>query len=122
MTQHLFVYGTLKRGYERHRTLSHQRFVSPAATMTPCRLFDCGHYPAMVQCSRGISVCGELYEVDSTCLQQCDVIEGVAEGLYARQLIQVVTIGDESSCSDAWTYIYRNSTVNLVDCGAEWAG
>jgi gamma-glutamylaminecyclotransferase len=122
MIPRLFVYGTLKRGCERHETLSHQRFVSRAATMTPCRLFDCGHYPAMVQRSDGISIRGELYEVDSTCLQQCDVIEGVAEGLYTRQLIEVVTINDASYCSDVWTYIYRNSTLNLADCGSEWAG
>ncbi|MEO2035247.1 MAG: gamma-glutamylcyclotransferase family protein [Planctomycetaceae bacterium] len=122
MATHLFVYGTLKRGFSRHKTLQDQQFICCAATVPTCRLFDCGSYPGLLESSDGISVHGELYEVDAQCLLRCDAIEGVAEGLYIRKLIDVVSIDDASYGATAWAYFYQKLTVNLPECGCDWAG
>ena len=122
MSTLLFVYGSLKSGFERHAVLRNQRFVCCAATIAKCRLFDCGSYPALLESSDGISVRGELYEVDQECLHECDAIEGVEQGLYARRVIGVASITDALYSSDAWAYFYLQSTVHLSDCGCEWIG
>ncbi len=122
MSSHLFVYGTLRHGCERHETLSNQRFLGCAATIMKCRLVDCGSYPALVESTDGVSVRGELYEVDRKCLEKCDAVEGVLEGLYERRLIDVASVDDAFVRVEAWVYFYRHSTVNLPNHGNEWTG
>ena len=122
MTSYLFVYGTLRRGCERHEILSSQRFVGCAATIVKCRLVDCGSYPALVESTDGVSVHGELYEVDPMCLEKCDAAEGVAEGLYERRMIDVVSLDGALVHVGAWVYFYRHSTLCFPSCGNEWTG
>lgn len=125
----LFVYGTLKRGYQRHSVLSRQRFLGRAGSVDPGRLFDCGEYPGLVLCTDGNSIKGELYSVSRQCLDACDQVEGVPEGLYARHklLVRVLRPGVPintwhltEAVLEAWTYLYLLPAEHLPDCGHEW--
>ncbi len=119
--EYLFVYGTLKRGYERHFVLRDQCFCGPATTVTRCCLYDCGEWPALVECSDGRSIRGELYRVSTQCLEGCDEVEGVAAGQYERRRVDL-TIGEPASFRvlSAWCYFYLLSTAGMPDCGDEW--
>lgn len=102
----VFVYGTLKRGFCRHRALSTQNFLGAATTVPSYRLFDLGSYPGLVQDNDGASIKGELYEVDDLCLAELDAIEGVDQGLYGRESVELLApFSDEP----ALTYIYLQS-------------
>ncbi|MEZ6130503.1 MAG: gamma-glutamylcyclotransferase family protein [Planctomycetaceae bacterium] len=114
----LFVYGSLKRGYELHHELSQQQFLDNAATEPMFRLFNCGTYPGMVKVvSAGRSVKGELYKVTRECLARLDDVEGVDEGCYVRCRIPLLAPWNNHS---VWGYIYLKGTSTLADCGNEW--
>jgi len=114
----LFVYGSLKRGYELHDELTRQRFLNEATTTPNFRLFNCGTYPGMVKVvSEGRSVKGEVYGVTSACLDRLDQIEGVSEGYYIRTHIPLMAPFD---AFEVWGYLYQQPTEHLPDCGDEW--
>jgi len=115
----LFIYGTLKRGDVRAPLLAGQRYLGEAATAPRYRLFNTGDYPALVEAKplglAGVSVAGELWEVDDACLDRLDIEEGVDEGLYARRAIELSTGGAE-----AQTYVYLRPVAGMADCGDRW--
>lgn len=115
----LFVYGTLMRGGCRASALSGQRFRGAVRTEPRYRLFDCGSYPGLVEATRGPgrSIVGELWEVDAACLHQLDQIEGVNEGLYARQPVRLLhKTGDRP----VEAYFYLPPTGGFRECGVRW--
>jgi gamma-glutamylaminecyclotransferase len=113
----LFVYGTLKRGEPRHRYLAGQTLIASVATVPAYRLFSVGDYPALVRRDNGHSIEGELWEVDEACLRVLDQVEGVEQGLYAREPIEVLPPHDGANVA---TYVYRLSVDGLPDCGTRW--
>jgi gamma-glutamylaminecyclotransferase len=113
----LFVYGSLKRGYERAFALDHQRLLGEATTMPQYRIFDCGEYPGLVEAEQGVSIHGELWGVDSECLRHLDEIEGVAFRLYERREICLL---EPYAHDQVQAYFYLRSTVGLTDCGNCW--
>ncbi len=114
----IFVYGSLKRGFALHRHLLRQEFVATGVTWPSYRLFDCGVYPAMVKVAvDGVSVKGEVFSVDQECLLRLDKIEGVAEGLYVRDLVHLCP-PFEASPTVAWFFV--PPTLGLSDCRSEW--
>ncbi len=114
---YLFVYGTLKRGFSRNRFLANQRFVAPVQTVPRYRLYDCGSYPALVEDHQGVAIQGELWEVDAKCIAQLDDIEGVPEGLYRRNRIQLSPPYEHYSVQ---AYFYCKSVDGLPECGDSW--
>lgn len=87
----VFVYGTLKRGYSNHHLLAGQAFQGEARTAPGFALFSLGSHPGMVELpSDGGSVTGEVWSVDKRCLEQLDLLEGTAEGLYRRGLVPLL--------------------------------
>jgi gamma-glutamylcyclotransferase (GGCT)/AIG2-like uncharacterized protein YtfP len=80
----VFVYGTLKRGGENHHWIEAQRSVGPARTRPVYRMFDLGGYPGLVRHPQGVSIEGELWDVDPAGLARLDVLEDVAGGEYER--------------------------------------
>jgi gamma-glutamylcyclotransferase (GGCT)/AIG2-like uncharacterized protein YtfP len=83
----VFVYGSLKQGFENHLLLSAACFEGPYATALGFELFRVGRYPALVRASHGL-VHGELYRVDRELLERLDDFEGCPE-LYQRESIQL---------------------------------
>lgn len=111
----VFVYGSLKRGRALHHLLQSARFLGTASTSPLYRLFDLGHYPGLVEWPAGLSIAGELYEVDSDCLAQLDDAEGVAEGYYARRDIQLLS---PAPAAQAWFWL--GAVKDCPDCGSCW--
>ncbi len=82
----VFVYGTLKRGGSNHRYLAGQTLIGTARTGAGFTLYSLGHYPGLVaEAAAAEGVSGEIWAVDAACLARLDILEGVAEGLYARE-------------------------------------
>ncbi|MFM7923584.1 MAG: gamma-glutamylcyclotransferase [Planctomycetaceae bacterium] len=111
----VFVYGSLKRGRALHHLLQSARFLGTASTSPLYRLFDLGHYPGLVEWPAGLSIAGELYEVDSHCLSRLDDAEGVAEGYYARRDIQLLS---PAPAAQAWFWL--GAVKDCPDCGSCW--
>lgn len=118
MSEHVFVYGTLKRGLSNHRYLAGQKFLGEASTAPLYRMVDCGGYPGMFAVEEGgLSILGEVWEVDDACRQQLDILEDVALGLYS---LDPVPLLEPFSQEDIRTYIYRWPVAGFRDAGAEW--
>ena len=113
----LFVYGTLKRGQPRHRFLSGQNFIAAARTSPHYRLYHLGDYPGLVERVDGVSIEGELWDVDDACLTRLDRFEGCDVGLYRRGSIQLARPHDEVS---AMTYFYLKDIEGCPECGTCW--
>lgn len=111
----LFVYGTLKRGFCRESFLQGQQFLGECQTEPLYRMYNCGSYPGLREDLSGVSIQGELWEVDAGCLQRLDIEEGVPEQLYARRMIQL-----SPSVSGVEAYFYMQSVNDLPDCGNCW--
>jgi gamma-glutamylcyclotransferase (GGCT)/AIG2-like uncharacterized protein YtfP len=114
---HLFVYGTLKRGQPRHRFLSGQEFIAAARTSPHYRLYHLGEYPGLVERAAGLSIAGELWDVDDSCLIRLDRVEGCDQGLYRRGPIKLAGPHDEVS---AVTYFYLKNVDGCPECGTRW--
>lgn len=114
----LFVYGTLKRGHSNHEYLKGQRFVSDATTAPGYALYEVGGYPGMVHDRTAVEpVAGELWSVDTTCLQLLDLFEGVAEGLYRREPVRLHPPHDHVA---AEAYVYACSVEGRDRLGTSW--
>jgi gamma-glutamylcyclotransferase (GGCT)/AIG2-like uncharacterized protein YtfP len=113
----VFVYGTLKRGGENHRVLAGQRFVGPARTEPAFRLYQLDGYPGMVEADGGLSIEGEIWEVDREGLGRLDRLEGTDAGLYARVPIRLLPPHDTTEVE---AYLYRQSVADRQDLGTRF--
>jgi gamma-glutamylcyclotransferase (GGCT)/AIG2-like uncharacterized protein YtfP len=120
-SNHLFVYGTLMRGFDHPMA----QLLSRGADLigeARCqgRLYLVTHYPALVLSGDPADVVfGELYRlrVPSELLREFDMYEACGEGFappteYVRQML-AVTLGDEA-VSEAWTYVYNWPVAHLT--------
>ena len=116
----VFAYGTLMRGYERHRLLE------PSCTFLGSgrvrgRLVKLRGYPGLVE-GRG-SVLGEVYRLDDPeLLPVLDREEGY--NFERRRITVTLTRGRRAR---AWVYRYRGSQLRAVLIpdgarGARWGG
>lgn len=114
--EHVFVYGTLKRGQCRE-DLWPKVPVSVAPAWTWGSLFDLGPYPALLGGSD--RVLGELWSFEpsemATVLEVLDQIEGTNQpGLpneYDRQQVQVTSWGCGGGELEASTYRYADQAI-----------
>jgi gamma-glutamylaminecyclotransferase len=115
----LFVYGTLKEGQSRSSQLIGRRITAKALTRPDYQMYRLDGYPGLieVQPGKGVSIIGELWEIDPECLQRIDVLEGVNEGDYERRPIRLAC-PLEGYQVDA--YFYLNSVADREDCGRSW--
>ena len=113
----LFIYGTLKRGQQRAELLDGQRYLGDARSCPLYRMYQVEAYPGLVQEDGGISLEGELWEVDPECLAQLDEVEGVDAGVYQRERIML-----ENPWKGAVVeaYFYLHPVDGLADCGSCW--
>lgn len=135
----LFVYGTLKSGYSRHHYLKEQRYLGVAKTTPEYGMYAYGGFPALLnkkmaddaKVAADKSVYGELYEVNDDCLIQLDLVEGVDDELFSRQLISLEEFNfvrlplDQSTWQmienkQAQGYLFRRSVSGAANSGAFW--
>ena len=116
---HLFVYGTLRRGFSNKfaRLLQTQAQWIGDARM-PGRLYQFGPYPgAVISNTSGDWVHGELYNLEDPdqLLSQLDEYEGDD---YERAIAEVQTnAGDHIQ---AWVYVYRGKLEGIHIPSGEW--
>ena len=117
---HLFVYGTLMRGFDHPmaRLLSaNADFLGQAQCRG--RLYLVKHYPGLLLSEDASDIAfGELFRLRErdALLREFDMYEACGEGFaepteYVRQIINV-TLGD-GAASEAWTYVYNWPVTDL---------
>jgi gamma-glutamylcyclotransferase (GGCT)/AIG2-like uncharacterized protein YtfP len=113
-SDHLFVYGTLMRGFDHPMAQLLSRgadFLGEARCRG--RLYLVKHYPGLVLSDDADDVVlGELFRLRSPAelLREFDMYEACGEGFaepteYVRQMLPVAR--DDGAASEAWTYIYN---------------
>jgi gamma-glutamylcyclotransferase (GGCT)/AIG2-like uncharacterized protein YtfP len=121
MSDHLFVYGTLMRGYAHPmaRLLSaNADFIGEASCCG--RLYRVKHYPGLVLSDDATDVVfGDLYRLRAVddLLREFDMYEACGEGFaeptqYVRRTHSVTRA--DGSLSEAWTYIYNWPVTDLA--------
>ncbi len=114
----VFVYGTLKRHGSNHRFLAGQEFVGEARTVGGYILHALGDYPGMVRSTdTAHSVTGEIWKVSASCLAALDALEGLDEGLYARESIKLAPPFHQEIVQ---TYLYLRSAEGRPVLGDTW--
>jgi gamma-glutamylcyclotransferase (GGCT)/AIG2-like uncharacterized protein YtfP len=109
---HVFVYGTLKRGFRNYQYVENARFVGEAYTVTHYRMLD-GSFPVLRDTGLHLlPISGEVFDVDAPTLVKLDELESVASGMYDRVEIDVILTRqqNERPCS---AFVY-------IGCGAYW--
>ncbi len=117
-SDHLFVYGTLMRGFDHPMAQLLSRsadFIGEARCRG--RLYLVKHYPGLVLSDDpGDVVFGELFRLrqPAELLREFDMYEACGEGFaepteYVRQMLPVTRDGQtaEQAWTQAWTYIYN---------------
>jgi gamma-glutamylcyclotransferase (GGCT)/AIG2-like uncharacterized protein YtfP len=114
ISDRLFVYGTLMRGFDHPmaKLLSRSAdFIGEARCRG--RLYLVKHYPGLLRSDDAADcVFGEVYRLRARdeLLREFDMYEACGEGFpppteYLRQLLPVTM--QDGSASEAWTYIYN---------------
>ena len=114
----VFVYGTLKQHGSNHRFLAGQEYLGEAQTAGGYVLYSIGDYPGMVR-SADVAhfVAGEVWNVNDACLAQLDALEGIDEGLYARETVELAPPFNEHLVE---TYFYLRSLDGRPMIGSSW--
>lgn len=115
----VFVYGTLKRGLSNHRWLRGQAFLGEARTVPDYQMFDLGGYPGMVSAEEGEgkAIEGEVWEVDKAAMLGLDRLEGVAEGEYALERVQ---LDGRWAKTVVMGYVYLRSVKGYPEVKGSW--
>jgi gamma-glutamylcyclotransferase (GGCT)/AIG2-like uncharacterized protein YtfP len=120
ISNRLFVYGTLMRGFDHPMAQLLSRsadFIGEARCQG--RLYLVKHYPGLVLSDHPADVVfGELYRLRApeALLREFDMYEACGEGFaepteYVRQMLPVTSEG--RSVDEAWTYIYNWPVAHL---------
>lgn len=91
MTHHVFVYGSLKRGFHNHLLLENAVFLGEYETLGQFTMYDYGSFPAVTVQPSNYSIFGELYEVDDITLEILDDLEGHPEWYDRGEVVLVGT-------------------------------
>jgi len=108
--EHVFVYGTLRRGGSNHFRMAGSEPVTPGTVRG--KMYRISWYPGLVLGPEG-QVAGEVYAVGDEQLRALDEFEGVSadeEGSEYRRVKTVVTAPDGSTV-EAWVWEW----IGLVD-------
>jgi gamma-glutamylcyclotransferase (GGCT)/AIG2-like uncharacterized protein YtfP len=91
MPEHLFVYGTLRKGYDlklMNKVRSRIRYVGQGKVNAD--LYDLGKYPGAIRTSGGKEVIGDVFELSEPdrVLRTLDKYEGIGEDQPASEFIR----------------------------------
>ncbi|MFH1061016.1 MAG: gamma-glutamylcyclotransferase family protein [Pseudomonadota bacterium] len=112
--EHLvFVYGTLRKGYQNHHLLAGARDLGPARTVALHALY-LDDYPYLVKGHAVCRVVGELYGVDDAGLARLDLLEEHPVW-YCREK---VTVEDRQGIHrKVWVYFFPRPKGRLLASG-----
>lgn len=110
---HLFVYGTLRKGWGNHRLIEDAEFLGEAETAGNHALLNVGPFPALYLMEQFCPVRGEVYLVDRNQFKAVERLEGYPHH-YNRDRI-LTTLGW------AWAYFYDDHDgLPIIETG-DWA-
>jgi gamma-glutamylcyclotransferase (GGCT)/AIG2-like uncharacterized protein YtfP len=120
ISNRLFVYGTLMRGFDHPMATLLSRsadYLGPATCRG--RLYLIKHYPGLVLSDDPSEIVfGELYRLRDrdALLGEFDMYEACGEGFpepteYLRKMLQVTQ--EDGATSEAWTYVYNWPVIGL---------
>lgn len=111
MTIHVFVYGSLKKGFGNHSCLGSSPLIREDS-LKSAFLVDLGAFPGMF--SGDGEVHGEVYEVTPKIMARLDLLEG-HPNFYRREIVTL------NSGTKAWSYYlnekYKDEGYNVVTNG-----
>ena len=110
---YMFVYGTLRRGFEGNRLLVDSRFLGMAKTKEKYRMFA-EDVPYVYKEKKTTVIVGEVYEIDGPTLEILDNFEGHPD-CYRRELVDIVL--DAGSQIQAWIYFNPEPAGAVVQSG-----
>jgi gamma-glutamylcyclotransferase (GGCT)/AIG2-like uncharacterized protein YtfP len=113
---YIFVYGTLKRGYNNNRRLlTGSEFVGEFFTKPFYRLYDLGYFPGLkIDKQAGKSIKGEIYRVSDKVLESLDFLEGHPKH-YKRESLEIENFDEKVE-----GYIYNYDVSKKTECSPEW--
>jgi len=120
---HVFVYGTLKRGYPNaHVGMPRATFLGHYRTSEhyPLIIANEGYVPNLInEPGNGYQVTGELYEVDDAVLAELDNLESThLPNGYRRLQIPIDAINPIGTpIANAWTYLRDRQHINQIHDG-----
>jgi gamma-glutamylcyclotransferase (GGCT)/AIG2-like uncharacterized protein YtfP len=98
--EHVFVYGTLRRGGSNHFRMDGARFVT-AATVRG-RLYHIDWFPGLVLDATAGAIIGEIYQTSSAVLEELDLFEGAE---YRRLQTQVRLPDGQTVTAWLWEWL-----------------
>lgn len=122
-TYNLFVYGSLRSGFQHPAYQYLKEFFRPLGDgLVKGRFYDKGEYPVGVPTTEEVYLIGELYEANNPesfhwAIAQLDDYEGLnvmpgESPLYRRELVEI--LHHDNSVKKAWIYWYNESTDGLA--------
>ena len=106
---YLFVYGSLKKGFENEHLLDKAKYISKATTVRKFAMFISkgGEYPYLLKDKPLNNIEGELYKIARRdLLKKIDIFEGSPD-YYTRESIEVKSRSFDSN-KRAFTYFYTD--------------
>lgn len=112
----IFVYGTLKRGFDNHHFLMGSRFIGTGRTVEKYAMFVENGIPFVVQDQSVSPIFGELFSVDNSVLDNLDRLEG-HPNWYQRREASICLDGGTSPTVKAWMYFIPHHSGKLITSG-----
>jgi len=106
---YLFVYGSLKRGFENEHLLDKAKYISKASTVRKFAMYTAkgGEYPYLLKDKPLNNIEGELYKIArKDLLKKIDIFEGSPD-YYTRESIEIKSRSFDTN-KRAFTYFYMN--------------
>lgn len=108
---YLFVYGSLKKGFENEHILKKAKYISKARTVRKFAMYESkrGRYPYLLKHQTLNHINGELYKIPrKELLEKIDIFEGSPD-YYERETIEVKTRSERFLTNKrVFTYFYTN--------------
>jgi gamma-glutamylcyclotransferase (GGCT)/AIG2-like uncharacterized protein YtfP len=116
--QHLFVYGTLRRGSDNEfARLLGDRARFAGTGRVPGLLYDFGHYPGAVRSDQpGDWLSGELHRLDD--LELLPVLDEYEGSEFIREVASAQT--DDGGTIDCWIYWYVGDATGRLIPSGDW--
>ncbi len=113
----VFVYGTLKRGFNNHRYLKDAYFLGEAKTSKSYAMYSSG-IPYVIRDQKISVIHGEVYEIDCTTLKNLDALEG-HPNWYKREQVAVCLHEQNGHKTKviAWLYFYPVPVGSVIQDG-----
>ena len=106
---YLFVYGSLKKGFENEHVLDKAKYISKATTVRKFAMYTSkgGEYPYLLKNKPLNNIEGELYKIArKDLLKKIDIFEGSPD-YYTRESIEINSRSFDTN-KRAFTYFYTN--------------